>query len=74
MTTTRDIAELMKGFDVDIDALRADVPLEEQGVDSMDMSALLVGIERAYQVRISDVEAESLRTLDDLAARVNSER
>ncbi|MGW4066360.1 acyl carrier protein [Nocardia grenadensis] len=74
MTTARDIAELMTDFDVDLDALRADLPLEDQGVDSMDMSALLVRIERAFHVEISDTEAESLRSLDDLAMRVNHDR
>ncbi|MGW0002865.1 acyl carrier protein [Nocardia grenadensis] len=74
MTTARDIAELMTDFDVDLDALRADLPLEDQGVDSMDMSALLVRIERAFHVEISDAEAESLRSLDDLAMRVNHDR
>ncbi|MGW6333081.1 acyl carrier protein [Nocardia rhamnosiphila] len=74
MTTARDIAELMTGSDVDTDALRADIPLEDQGVDSMDMSALLARIERAFHVEISDAEAESLRSLDDLASRVNHDR
>lgn len=74
MTTPRDIAELMTGFDVDTDALRPDIPLEDQGVDSMDVSALLARIERAFHVEISDADAERLRTLDDLAARVNHDR
>lgn len=74
MTTTRDIAVLMTGFDVDIDTLRTDIPLEDQGVDSMDMSALLARIERAFHVEISEADAERLRTLDDLAARVNRDR
>ncbi|MGW0182337.1 acyl carrier protein [Nocardia sp. NPDC003345] len=74
MTTTRDIAELMTGFEVDIDALRADIPLEDQGVDSMDMSALLARVEHAFHIEISDADAESLRTLNDLAVRVNHDR
>lgn len=73
-TMTGKIIELMNGFDVDTDALQTDLPLEEQGIDSMDMSALLVRIESTYHVEITDSEADNLRTLDDLAAHVDARR
>ncbi|WP_024803526.1 acyl carrier protein [Nocardia sp. BMG51109] len=72
MITTHEITDLMTGLDATGDDLRPDVPLEDQGIDSMDMTTLLVRIERTYSVAIPATVADELQTLDQLVDYVNS--
>ncbi|GAB2713215.1 acyl carrier protein [Nocardia thraciensis] len=72
MITTHDITELMTGLDIDTATLQPDLPLEDQGIDSMDMTTLLARTETTYNITIPTHIADSLHTLDQLTHYVNS--
>ncbi len=54
------------------DKLRDDAPLQEQGMDSLDLANLLLHFEETLDIRIPDTEAESLRSISDIVRAVNA--
>ena len=48
-----------------------DKELEDLGVDSLDMSGILLAIEEEYDIRIPDQDIEKLNTIDAIAIYVN---
>jgi acyl carrier protein len=53
--------------DVDVEALATDVPLTEQGLDSLDLMTVFLEIEETHGIRIPDEDYEGLRTVDEIA-------
>lgn len=49
-------------------------PLTELGADPLDVVALVLQLERAFGVRVSDTQAEGCRTVGDLLEAVRSGR
>lgn len=49
-----------------IDKIDLDSPLENQGIDSLDMSDLLFALEREFGRRISTSQVSSLRSVRDV--------
>ncbi len=45
--------------------------LSDLGVDSLDMSAVLLAIEEKYDVKISDEEGQHLNTIDAIAGFIS---
>ncbi|WP_280380109.1 acyl carrier protein [Nocardia wallacei] len=74
MITASDISALMTGIDTGTETLEPHVPLQDQGVDSMDMTTLLTRIEKTYDITIPTATADELHSLDQLAEYVNSVR
>lgn len=64
-----EIKEKLKSIDwnIDIDHLKDDMPLFEQGLDSLDMLDLLLCLEQGYCVKIPDNDVPQLRTLADFS-------
>ncbi|MEG8184149.1 acyl carrier protein [Nocardia terpenica] len=76
MITATAIADLFTGLDIDIDpaTLAPSVPLDQQGLDSMDITTLLVAVEKAFAVKIPTASADDMLTLNQLAHHINSVR
>lgn len=76
MTITRqDLLKLFVDAGVEqdvVDAIKPDLPLFKQGVDSVDYPAILLAIADRFQVSISEKEACELKTLADLEKRLNA--
>jgi acyl carrier protein len=73
MITTQDVIGIIaqSNFDeVDAESLDPATPLEDQGIDSMDMSTLLLRIEKTYHVKLSE-DVDGQLTPDELADQLN---
>ncbi len=69
-----DITAIMKSTGIDpktVDALKMDVPLVHQGLDSIDMPVIAVAVEKKFGIDLSDANAAQLKTVNDFAAYVN---
>jgi acyl carrier protein len=53
-------------------ALKGDAPLEEQGLDSLDIVMLLHAVEENFGVRIPQEKTTQLRSLQDIVDFVNA--
>jgi acyl carrier protein len=72
--TAADIRELMRNVGIEkelIDELKPDVPLLQQGLDSIDLPVIAFATEKKYGVDIFNAEGLVLRTIDDLVAFLN---
>ena len=54
-----------------VDELKHNVNLTEQGIDSLDLSNILLGMEDAFEVEIPDEDIDSLLTINDILEYVN---
>ncbi len=72
--TGADIIALMKEVGIDpaiISGLKLDLPLLQQGLDSIDLPVIAVATEKKYSIDLSDADATKLRTVNDFAAYVS---
>lgn len=63
------LLEILREIGVDddiVDILKPDQPLLRQGVDSVDFPALLMAVGERFGIEISEQDACSLQTLEDL--------
>ena len=74
MVAESEVLEVLKLARVDIpkDGLRNNVPLGEQGVDSLEMAVVLFELEKKFEVRIPTATAGRLRTVDDILHFLNA--
>lgn len=73
--TENDIIAIMKTAGIDpktVDALKADVPLVHQGLDSIDMPVIAVAVEKKFGIDLSNANATQLKTIKDFTAFVNN--
>lgn len=72
-TTLTEIKNNLRKIDweINVDYLKDDTPLSEQGLDSLDMMDLLLCLEEGYAVKIPDTALPRLRTLNDFVAFIN---
>ena len=63
-------AIMVEDFEVVVEELKREAPLQELGLDSLDGVDLVVAIEKAFSTRIPEEEARSIRTLGDIYDRV----
>jgi len=61
----RDLIEAAESM-ADMDTLKNDVPLTEQGVDSLDMANILLLLEEKYELKIPDKDTKLLQTIDEI--------
>lgn len=72
--TASEIIALMKEAGLDkavVDKLKIDVPLFQQGLDSMDLPVIAVATEKKYKVDLSDADATKLKTINAFVSFVN---
>jgi acyl carrier protein len=59
-------------WDINIDDLQDNIPLIEQGLDSLDMINLLFCLEENFPVKIPDEDLPVLTTLRDFTDYINN--
>lgn len=72
--TAEDIIVVIKNADVvglDTNKLEHEKSFSDQGVDSLDLMAVLLKVEEEYNFRIPDDDADSISTVEELASYVN---
>ena len=72
--TAEDILAIIKESIEDqeiVAKLKIDVPLLQQGLDSIDMPVIAVATEKKFSVNLSDALATKLKTVNDFVAFVN---
>lgn len=52
--------------------LRDEIPLQEQGMDSLDLANLLLHFEESCGIRIPDPEAEKAHSIQEIVLIVNA--
>ena len=57
---------------VDTATLRPDLPLAEQGIDSLDRAAIFLELEERLGITVTDEEMDALPTLEAILAHVNA--
>ncbi|KQW22305.1 hypothetical protein ASC80_02615 [Afipia sp. Root123D2] len=55
----------------DPSALIVDIPLNKQGLDSLDFVNLLFRFEEDYEIKLPDSEVDGVKTINDIVALVN---
>ncbi|WP_434557962.1 acyl carrier protein [Pseudomonas sp. Z5-35] len=75
-TTKETIIELIGKANVVADAssLRDNLKLTDQGIDSMDIFAIMLAVQDHYQIQIPDVDIESLQTVNDLVNYIDTKQ
>jgi acyl carrier protein len=59
------------GLTLDIAALKANVPLNQQGMDSLDFVSLMFNLEQTYDIKITDSEVDRTQTIDAIVGLVS---
>jgi acyl carrier protein len=74
MATLQDLHALLATIDVTIDPeeFHEDVPLNQQGVDSLDVANLIFQVEQQYGITISPEQSSRLRTPSDFLELLNA--
>ncbi len=75
--TAADIIGLMKEVGIEeelIKALKYDVPLLTQGIDSIDLPTVAAAAEKKYGVDLSDADISVLKTVNGLVAFLNAKQ
>ncbi len=62
------LGEIIKeaGSRADTETLKKDIPLSEQGVDSLDMANILLNIEESFNLKIPDEDVNKLNTITNI--------
>ncbi len=55
-----------------ITPLRDNLPLTEQGIDSLDMFACFLKIEENFNIKIPDNDTDRLKTINDIVDYINT--
>ena len=74
MTVTRsDILKVIKDTQirVDIEELDFEMPLADQGLDSLDLTVILFALEESYQTKIPEEDIEKLNSLTAILEYLN---
>jgi len=71
--TAEEIRAIVKeiGSRADISKLKNDVPLEEQGIDSLDMVNILLNIEENYKIKVPDEDISKVGTINNIVMYIN---
>ena len=72
--TATDMLQVLRDVGVDknlVAGLKHDVPFLDQGLDSIDMPAAAMLMEKRFQVDMSHIDGSQLRTIDDCVRFVN---
>jgi len=75
VATVDKIKDIIKKADVlsdDVESLKSDVELEEQGIDSLDMANIYLLCEEEFDIKIPDEDISKVKTIDGLVEYINS--
>ena len=73
MVTKEDVLQALDGIDIAIPIgdIRVGIPLAHQGLDSLDLAALMLALESKYNRTISPEKFARLRTINDIVTFLN---
>lgn len=71
--TIDDIKEIIAEAEVlgDVDEMKNDVKLSEQGIDSLDVVNVYLLLEEKFDVKIPDEDLGQVQTIDDIVEYIN---
>lgn len=71
--TTEEIRDIIKQAEVlgDVEEMKNDIPLSEQGIDSLDVVNVYLLIEEKYGIKIPDEDLDKLKTIDEIVLYIN---
>ncbi len=72
--TVENIKEIIAKADVlgDAEDMQSNVPLSEQGIDSLDVVNVYLLIEEEFDIKIPDEDLKQVNTIDDIVVYVNN--
>lgn len=62
------------GVNMDVNVLSENTSFSEQGIDSLDVSSLLLSIEEVFGVTIPDEKMDELNTIEKIAAYIDEQK
>ena len=68
IATTNKIKEIIKAINsrADIDTLKDDALLVDQGIDSLDMLNIFLQVEEVFHIKIPDEDVDRLKTINNM--------
>jgi len=72
--TVENVKEVIAEADVlgDVNEMKADVALSEQGIDSLDVVNVYLLLEEKFDVKIPDEDLDQVKTIDDIVNYINN--
>ena len=72
--TIENVKEVIKEADVLADAgdLKCDIPLSEQGVDSLDVVNIYLLLSETFNIKIPDDDLDQLQTINAIVEYINN--
>ena len=65
INTIKDIIK-KEELNIDVEKMEAEVPLKEQGIDSLDMYSILLKLEVTFEIKIPDEDIDKLDNLKNI--------
>ncbi|MGB6105264.1 MAG: acyl carrier protein [Pusillimonas sp.] len=68
IASKQDIIEIIKTANVapDTSALRSDIALQDQGIDSLGVFSIMLLIEEKYGIKVEDADIDQLTTIESI--------
>jgi acyl carrier protein len=68
IATADKIKEIIKAINsrADIETLKEDALLDDQGIDSLDMLNIFLQVEEVFHIKIPDEDVDRLKTINDM--------
>lgn len=72
--TVENVKEIIVEADVlgDVNGLKSDVALREQGIDSLDVVNVYLLLEEKFDIKIPDEDLGKVSTIDDMVKYINN--
>jgi len=74
---SNDIIEIIKSevdSSIDFNNLKNDLHLTDQGIDSLDINAVLLSVEEKYEIEIPDEDLNNLTTINNIVKYINDKK
>lgn len=75
MVNLNDIKSILENSNlrrINVTNLQTDIPLVEQGLDSLDMFNVFLNVEEKYNIKIEDKDFDVLKTINDIVAFIDN--
>jgi acyl carrier protein len=71
--TIENVRDVIKEADVlgDVNEMKNDMPLSDQGIDSLDVVNVYLLLEEKFDIKIPDEDLDKVTTIDDIVSYIN---